>query len=676
MTAIVPSHAHPTTRERIPIRDIRPQVRGGQVPAKAVRGETLTISATVFREGAGAVGANVVLYDPAGRRGPWTPMTLVDADSDRWEATVVVGAGRTGLWTYTVEAWADPITTWRRDAHLKIPAGVDVELMLAEGALLHERAALGIPDKDRREAVTAVAGALRDEASPSPRRLEATTGREVVAALESHPLRELVTVSRPLPLLVERRRALVGSWYEMFPRSEGAVLRPGAPPVSGTFETATRRLPAIAAMGFDVVYLPPIHPIGHTHRKGPDNTLTAGPDDVGSPWAIGSARGGHDAVHPDLGTLDDFRRFVARAGELGLEIALDFALQCSPDHPWLAEHPEWFTQRADGTLAPAENPPKKYEDIHPLSFDTDFEGLVEETLRLLRHWMDQGVRIFRVDNPHTKPVAFWERVIGDIALTDPDVVFLSEAFTRRAMVHALAQAGFQQSYTYFTWKNDKRELTAYATELAHESSDFLRPNLFVNTPDILHAYLQDGGRPAFEARAVLAATLAPTWGVYAGFELCENDVLRGGTEDYRHSEKYELRPRDWAAAEAGGRTITPLITRLNQLRRAHPALQELRNLRFHPTGHDQVIAYSKQVVRPDGDTDTVIVVVNLDPHRMCETTVDVDLAALGLPEDGSLKVRDELTGEIHSWGRHTYVRLEPGLTPAHLLVPAGSGEAS
>ncbi|MFF4352792.1 maltotransferase domain-containing protein [Streptomyces sp. NPDC001530] len=676
MTAVVPSRAHPTTEERIPIRDIRPQVRGGEVPAKAVRGETLTISATVFREGAGEVGANVVLYDPSGRRGPWTPMALVDADADRWEATVVVGPGRPGLWTFTVEAWADPVATWRRDAHLRIPAGVDVELTLAEGALLHDRAALGIPDKDRREAVTAVAGALRDEASPSPRRLEATTGRAVVAALERHPLRELVTVSRPLPLLVERRRALVGSWYEMFPRSEGAVLRPGEPPVSGTFESAARRLPAIAAMGFDVVYLPPVHPIGHTHRKGPDNTLTAGPHDVGSPWAIGSADGGHDAVHPDLGTLDDFRRFVTRAGELGLEIALDFALQCSPDHPWLTEHPEWFTQRADGTLATAENPPKKYQDIHPLSFDTDFEGLVEETLRLLRHWMDLGVRIFRVDNPHTKPVAFWERVIGDIGLTDPDVIFLSEAFTRRAMVHALAQAGFQQSYTYFTWKNDKRELTEYASELAVKSADFLRPNLFVNTPDILHDYLQHGGRPAFETRAVLAATLAPTWGVYAGYELCENDVLAAGTEDYRHSEKYELRPRDWSAAEAEGRTIAPLITRLNQLRRAHPAVQELRNLRFHHADHDHVLAYSKQLVRPDGSADTVLAVVNLDPHHTSEATVFFDLAALGLPEDGSLKVRDELTGEIHAWGPQTYVRLEPGVAPAHLLVPLGSGEAS
>ncbi|MEU3525819.1 alpha-1,4-glucan--maltose-1-phosphate maltosyltransferase [Streptomyces sp. NPDC038707] len=667
MTAVMEPGARVPLLDRIPIRDVRPQVRGGAVPVKAVEGETLTISATVFREGSGEIGANVVLRDPRGRIGAWTPMTLVDPDADRWEATVVAGAP--GRWTYGVEAWADPVATWRRDAALKIPAGVDVELMLAEGALLYERAAFGIPDPDRQEAVRAVARALRDEASTVPRRLAATAAPEAVAALRRHPLRELVTASWPLPLLVEGRRALVGAWYEMFPRSEGARAADGGPPVSGTFATAALRLPAIAAMGFDVVYLPPIHPIGRTHRKGKDNTLVAGEHDVGSPWAIGSAEGGHDAVHPDLGTLDDFRRFVARAGELGLQVALDFALQCSPDHPWLTEHPEWFTRRADGSVASAENPPKKYEDIHPLAFDRDFEGLVAESVRLLRFWMDQGVRTFRVDNPHTKPVGFWKRVIGEINDRDPDVVFLAEAFTRRAMVHALAQAGFQQSYTYFTWKNEKEELTEYARELAHLSSDFLRPNLFVNTPDILHAYLQDGGRPAFETRAVLAATLAPAWGMYAGYELCENEALEPGTEDYRNSEKYELRPRDWAAAEAEGRSIAPLITRLNELRRAHPALQELRNLRFHSVPHPQVVAYSKQLRGADGTVDTVLAVVNLDPHHPAEGTVAFDLAALGLPDDGSLRLRDELTGEIHAWRRETYFRLEPGRAPAHLLVP-------
>ncbi|MVO91031.1 alpha-1,4-glucan--maltose-1-phosphate maltosyltransferase, partial [Streptomyces sp. p1417] len=350
-----------------------------------------------------------------------------------------------------------------------------------------------------------------------------------------------------------RTRALFGSWYEFFPRSEGAVVREGAAPVSGTFRTAARRLPAIAEMGFDIVYLPPVHPIGTTYRKGANNTLSAGPHDVGVPWAIGSPEGGHDAVHPGLGTLEDFDAFVTEAARLGLEVALDFALQCSPDHPWVDKHPDWFAHRADGTIAHAENPPKKYQDIYPLAFDRDLPGLVTETTRLLRFWMGHGVRVFRVDNPHTKPVAFWEQVLADIHRTDPDVLFLAEAFTRPAMLSTLAAIGFHQSYTYFTWRNTKQELTDYLQELSTQTAHYLRPNFFVNTPDILHAYLQHGGRPAFEVRAVLAATLSPTWGVYSGFELCENTPVRPGSEEYLDSEKYQLRPRDWAAAEREGR---------------------------------------------------------------------------------------------------------------------------
>ncbi|MBN0049326.1 alpha-1,4-glucan--maltose-1-phosphate maltosyltransferase, partial [Streptomyces actuosus] len=385
---------------------------------------------------------------------------------------------------------------------------------------------------------------------------------EVGAVLERHPLRELVTASAPLGLLVERERALYGAWYEFFPRSEGTAEQP-----HGTFRTAARRLPAIAEMGFDVVYLPPIHPIGTTFRKGRNNTLDARPDDVGVPWAIGSPEGGHDAVHPALGTVEDFAWFVGRAGELGLEVALDFALQCSPDHPWVHKHPEWFHHRPDGSIAHAENPPKKYQDIYPIAFDADMDGLVAETLRVLRFWMGHGVRIFRVDNPHTKPVVFWERVIADVNRTDPDVIFLAEAFTRPAMMHTLAQIGFQQSYTYFTWRNSKQELTDHLTELSGEAASYMRPNLFANTPDILHAYLQHGGRPAFEVRAVLAATLSPTWGIYSGYELCENVPLRDGSEEYLDSEKYQLRARDWDAAAREGRTIAPLITRLNDIRR-------------------------------------------------------------------------------------------------------------
>ncbi|MFI9650842.1 alpha-1,4-glucan--maltose-1-phosphate maltosyltransferase, partial [Streptomyces sp. NPDC052040] len=451
-------------------------------------------------------------------------------------------------------------------------------------------------------------------------RLAGALAPGVVGVLGRFPLRELVSSSGGLGLVVERERALFGSWYEFFPRSEGTVERP-----HGTLRSAARRLPVIAGMGFDVVYLPPVHPIGVTFRKGANNALSAGVGEVGVPWAIGSVEGGHDAVHPELGTVEDFGWFVGRARELGLEVALDFALQCSPDHPWVEKHPEWFRHRADGTVAFAENPPKKYQDIYPVHFDADMDGLVAESVRILRFWMGLGVRIFRVDNPHTKPVVFWERVIGEINGADPDVMFLAEAFTRPAMMRTLAAVGFQQSYTYFTWRNTKAELTEYCTELAGESAAFMRPNFFVNTPDILHAYLQHGGRPAFEVRAVLAATLSPSWGMYSGFELCENTPLREGSEEYLDSEKYQLRPRDWERAEREGRTIAPLITRLNRIRRESPALRQLRNLHFHHADKDEVIVYSK---RARGST--VLVVVNLDPYHTQEATVSLDMGLLGL----------------------------------------------
>ncbi|WP_247707478.1 alpha-1,4-glucan--maltose-1-phosphate maltosyltransferase [Streptomyces rochei] len=641
---------------RIPVLDVRPIVRQGRRPAKAVTGESFQVSATVFREGHDAVAANVVLKDPEGRPGPWTPMRELAPGTDRWGATVT--AGEPGLWTYAVEAWSDPVTTWRHHARIKVPAGIDTGLVLEEGARLHERAAAEVPgDTDRRVLLAAV-DALRDEDRPAASRLAGALTPEVDAVLARHPLRELVTTSDPLPLLVERERALYGAWYEFFPRSEGTPDRP-----HGTFRTAARRLPAIAAMGFDVVYLPPIHPIGTTHRKGRNNTLSAGPDDVGVPWAIGSPEGGHDAIHPALGTLEDFDHFVAEAARLGLEVALDFALQCSPDHPWVHKHPEWFHHRPDGSIAYAENPPKKYQDIYPIAFDADLDGLVTETVRVLRHWMDHGVRIFRVDNPHTKPVVFWERVIGEINRADPDVVFLAEAFTRPAMMHTLAQIGFQQSYTYFTWRNTKQELTEYLTELTGDAASYMRPNFFANTPDILHAYLQHGGRPAFEVRAVLAATLSPAWGIYSGYELCENTPLREGSEEYLDSEKYQLKPRDWATAAREGTTIAPLITRLNTIRRESPALRQLRDLHFHHTDKEEVIAYSKRQ-----GSNTVLVVVNLDPHHTQEATVSLDMPQLGLDWHESVPVRDELTGETYHWGRANYVRLEPGRTPAHVCT--------
>ena len=663
-----PGVRSPLMNGRIPISDVHPMVDCGNRPAKAVAGETFEVRATVFREGHDAVAANVVLRDPRGRPGPFTPMHLLAPGTDRYGANVT--PTRPGRWTYTVEAWSDPVATWRHDAEIKVRAGIDTELMLEEGARVLLRAADGVPGEGARGILLDAATALRDIGRPTLARLAAGLAPEVTAALAEHPLRDLVSASRRHPLVVDRREALVGSWYEFFPRSEGAVLDPFGPEPqrSGTFRTAAARLPAIAAMGFDVVYLPPIHPIGEAFRKGPNNTLTPGPDDPGSPWAIGAREGGHDAVHPDLGTLADFEAFVARAGELGLEVALDFALQASPDHPWVKEHPEWFTTRADGTVAYAENPPKKYQDIYPINFDNDPEGLYAECARVLRHWIEAGVRIFRVDNPHTKPVPFWERLLADFRRSDPDVLFLAEAFTRPAMMRELAKVGFHQSYTYFTWRTTKAELTAYGTELAGETAHYMRPNFFVNTPDILHAFLQYGGPPAFKIRATLAATLSPAWGVYAGYELYEHVAVRPGSEEYLDSEKYTYRPRDWAAAEAENRSLAPYLTLLNRFRREHPALGQLRDLTFHEVDNPDVIAYSKSALRPDGRADTVIVVVNLDPHGAREATLSVEEAAIGVKPGELFQVTDAFSGQTWVWGEHNYIRLDPFAEPAHLLT--------
>ena len=645
---------------RIPILDVQPVVACGRWPAKAVVGETFTVTASVFREGHDMVNANVVLRDPQGRKGPYTPMTPGAPGTDRWSAEVTPTSE--GRWTFAVEAWSDPVGTWQHDAHIKIEAGVDVELMLEEGARVLERAAAASRPAPGRRALLDAVTALRDTDRPVPARLAAADAHDVLATLTEHPLRDMVSSSERMPLWVDRERALYGSWYEFFPRSEGAA--PDADGVlrSGTFRTAAERLPAVAAMGFDVVYLPPVHPIGSTNRKGPNNTLTPGPDDVGSPWAIGGPEGGHDAIHPDLGTEKDFVAFVKRATDLGMEVALDFALQATPDHPWVSTHPEWFTELADGTIAYAENPPKKYQDIYPVNFDRDPEGIYAECLRVVRRWMDLGVRIFRVDNPHTKPVNFWEWLLGEVRKTDPDVLFLAEAFTRPAMMQTLARVGFHQSYTYFTWRNEKWELEEYLTELTTETGHFLRPNFFTNTPDILHAYLQYGGPPAFKIRAVLAGTLSPTYGVYAGYELYEHVALRPGSEEYLDTEKFQLRPRDWAAAEAEGRSLAPYLTLLNRLRRQHPALQRLRNLTFHHTDSDQIICYSKA----EGE-DLVLVVVNLDPHGARETTVRLDMPALGMEWDDTMAVHDEIGGESYVWGQSNYVRLDPFVEPAHVF---------
>lgn len=654
---------------RIPILDVQPAVAGGTWPAKAVPGETFQVSATVFREGHEVANATAVLRDPEGREAQRSPMHELGPGIDRWGADVT--PTHEGQWSFHVEGWGDPIAHWRHDASIKIPAGQDVELMCEEGARLHERAEASAATTKARDVLRSATRTLRDQDLPPSARLDVALSQEVTEALAEFPLRELVTASEAYPLQVDRPRALFGSWYEMFPRSEGASL---APPRSGTFHTAAKRLPSLAEMGFDVVYLPPIHPIGHSFRKGPNNTLDAGPDDPGSPWAIGSELGGHDAVHPDLGTLDDFDTFVAHARDLGMEVALDLALQCSPDHPWVRDHPEWFTTRADGSIAYAENPPKKYQDIYPLNFDNDPEGSYAEMRRVVRHWMDHGVRIFRVDNPHTKPPSFWERLLADVRSTDPDVIFLSEAFTRPAMMRTLAKLGFHQSYTYFAWRNTKEELEDYLRELSGEVAASLRPNFFVNTPDILHAYLQEGGPPAFKIRAVLASMLSPSWGMYSGYELFENRTVRPGSEEYLDSEKYQYRPRDWETAEREGRSLAPYITRLNRLRRAHPALRQLRNLRFHHVDQPELICFSKRVpAAREGDRagDTVVVVVNLDPHTPREATVRLNMPELGLDWQDEMLIRDEISGETYRWGEANFCRLDPHVEPAHIFIRVG-----
>ncbi len=646
---------------RIPIMDVHPVIEGGAYPVKTVVDETFGVYATVYREGHDALGAEVVLTDPTGRDRPPVRMRPAGPPS-RWVADVT--PDREGAWTFRVQAWSDPVGTWQHNAEVKIAAGVDVDLMLAEGAVVLARAAKALPrgSTEGRQVLRDAVKALKDARRPVEARLAAGTAPEVDAVLAVNPLRDLLDSGPRYPVFADRTRALVGSWYEFFPRSEGAYVGDDGTVVAGTLRTAAERLPAVAAMGFDVIYLPPIHPIGRDNRKGPNNTLEPGPTDPGSPWAIGAAEGGHDAIHPDLGTFDDLDAFVARAGEVGLEVALDFALQCAPDHPWVTEHPEWFTTRVDGTIAYAENPPKKYQDIYPLNFDNDPQGLYTEVLRVLRVWMDHGVRIFRVDNPHTKPVPFWEWLLGEVRRTDPDVVFLSEAFTRPAMMRGLGTVGFHQSYTYFTWRNESGEIGDYLHELSHETSHVLRPNFFVNTPDILTAYLQYGGPAAFKVRAVIAATGAPSWGVYAGYELFEHVALRPGSEEYLDSEKYQVRVRDFAGAERAGRSLAPYLTRLNEIRRAHPALQRLRNLTVHASDNDQILCFSRRT----GD-DAVIVVVNVDPHHTQETTVHLDMPALGLAWTDTFSAHDEITGEAWPWGEHDYVRLDPGHEPAHVL---------
>jgi starch synthase (maltosyl-transferring) len=604
----VPSLTPRKPPARIQIQDVRPQVDCGRFPAKAIVDDPVPVSANVFRDGHEVLRA-VVRYRRAGSR-RWLERPLLPVGNDRWEGELQ--ATELGRWQLTIEAWTDPYATWFDEYDRKVAAGqADLAGELSEGAALFGRGDV----EDWRAAAAALGEKHRDDA---------------------------VALAKPLELDVDRQRARFGSWYELFPRSWGG------------FRGVAAVLPELAALGFDVVYLPPIHPIGVTNRKGRNNAVVAAPGDPGSPWAIGAAEGGHDALHPELGTWDDFEALVAAAGEAGLELALDFAIQCSPDHPWLQEHPEWFNRRPDGTLKYAENPPKRYQDIYNVNFDSeDWRGLWDALRDVVAGWCARGIRVFRVDNPHTKSVAFWEWLIREIRGEYPDTIFLAEAFTRPAMMTTLAKLGFAQSYTYFTWKNTKAELVEFLEQLQSWSA-FYRPNVFANTPDILHEYLQAGGRPAFEARLVLATTLSPTYGIYSGYEWCENVPVQAGSEEYLDSEKYQLKSRRLDGP------LLPLVRRLNEIRRAEPVLQRVEGLRLLETQSEHLFAFARGEA-----ADCVLVVVNLDP-RLERDGLAVLPGALGLPEQFDA---DELLSEKRfRWrtGRN-YVKLGPG--QSHIVRP-------
>ncbi len=654
-------------RGRVFIENVRPQVDCGRYRVKAVVGDDVRVTADILRDGPDLLQAAIRYRGPSDRR--WNEAALTHAGNDVWEGSF--SPGEIGRFRYTIEAWTDHFATWRSYLVKRVEAGQVVDLELAEGAGLIEARLPSVPAAHRpvlSAAATAMRGgaAMRGEGDGGTEtgggpavdaRVAAALNPEVAVLMTRHSDRSGAARLTPaLELTVDRERARFGSWYELFPRSTGTKIK------HGTFRTAVKLLPDIARMGFDVLYIPPIHPIGVTFRKGRNNALKAGPDDVGVPWAIGSKDGGHKDVHPSLGTLQDFDYFVAEAGKLGLEVALDFAVNCSPDHPWVTEHPEWFSHRPDGSIKYAENPPKKYQDIYPINFDTqDKAGLWTELLAILQHWVDHGVTLFRVDNPHTKAFRFWEWAIEEIQRDRPDVLFLAEAFTRPKVMKLLAKLGFTQSYTYFTWRNHKQELTDYLTELSTtDMAEYFRPNFFVNTQDILHEYLQHGGPPAFKVRLVLAAMLSPTYGVYSGYELYERAPREPGSEEYLHSEKYELRPRDFSTPG----NLRPYMTRINTIRAKHPALTRLTNLHFHHVDKEHLMAFSKSLP----GSDSIVVVINLNPFTSEEGTVDLDLDVLGLSEHRPYEMHDLIGDTTYVWsGRRNYVRLDPQAEPAHVF---------
>jgi starch synthase (maltosyl-transferring) len=648
-------------RRRVIVERLRPEIDAGRFPIKRTVGEPVVVTVDVFADGhdrlAGVLKYRHVPAEPAGRppAGPapqsevWTEVPLSFLDNDAWTASFTVTA--LGEYEYTVEAWIDRFGSWQKGLVAKAEAGQGVASELIEGAALVEAAARQDPP------LVAIAELLRSGRSQAER-VTAARDPQLRAAMDARPDRDAsTTYARVLRVTVDPVRARVGAWYEMFPRS----CTPD-PSRSGTFREAEGRLPEIADMGFDVVYLPPVHPIGTTHRKGRNNSLTPAPGDPGSPWAIGAAEGGHTAIEPGLGTIADFDRFVEAAGRLGLDVALDIAFQASPDHPWVREHPEWFKHRPDGSIKYAENPPKKYQDIYPLDFESAAWPALWDALRdVFRFWVAHGVTIFRVDNPHTKSFPFWEWCIAAIKREHPETIFLAEAFTRPRVMQYLAKAGFTQSYTYFTWRNTALELREYLTELTGtDVREYLRPNFFANTPDILHEYLQHGGRPAFEVRHVLAATLAASYGIYSGFELCEHLPVRPGSEEYLDSEKYQIRIRDWN--QPGN--LKELIARVNAIRRAHPALHRNDTLEFHMTDNATMLWFSKT----DGD-DRVFVVANTTPATLQHGWLEMPIAELGLPADTPYVVEDLLDGTEYTWrGAWNYVRLDPAERMAHIFT--------
>jgi starch synthase (maltosyl-transferring) len=623
-----------------------PSLEGGRYAPKRCVGDTVQVSADIFRDGHEIMRAVVRYKAPGGRRWLEAPMRPVDAHHKgvRWEGEFTVTTP--GSWQFSIEAWNDVFATWRDEMQRKIDAGQhDLAGELSEGIVLLEATAAAASDAGDREAIETTIATLRNAELPEAVHHEAVLSPELAEAVERTGERHAAeSLAKPLPLEVDRVRARFSSWYELFPRSWGGL------------KAVEAQIPAIAEHGFDVLYFPPIHPIGRKNRKGRNNALVAGPDDPGVPYAIGAAEGGHDAVHPELGTIDDFRALCATARDHGMDVCLDLALNASADHPWLTEHPEWFQQRPDGTIKYAENPPKKYQDIYNFNWDTPaWKELWEEWRRILLFWVDAGAKVFRVDNPHTKPFPFWEWIIKEVHAVDRDVIFLSEAFTRRAVMRELAKLGFTQSYTYFTWKNSRHELTEYVNELAWtEEAEYFRPNFFPVTPDILHAYLQHGGPPAFVARLVLAATLSPSYGIYSGYEHFENVPVREGSEEYMNSEKYEIRER------ALDGPLLPMIRRINEIRHENPALQILSNVFWLDTHNDNLMAYAKQV-----PGNTLITVVNLDPHHAQEGAVLIP-AQLGVAP--VFPVHDLLTGDHYDWRiGSNYVRLDPASSQAHIL---------